>query len=257
MESSQTVEPRVGPTDKGSPEKTYKARFISFDGENQYVHLTYKFKVLNDDEINNVDSDEEKDNTESTIEMFDVRKSTAKLDNGAMRRLVNRELVRVSNNDAEFIENHDRIEDDLKDFSIPDHPQEIITGYDIAKSLHFRNKHSRLDDYQRSFLDKRIHSKNADISWVSAAFRVSKGVLYNLRKKRKYSCANNINLLKDNTKFIDKDRLDELIEEIVEESTTPMKISDIRQQLQNQYDIIAPPHKISHILKKNLNYSYK
>ena len=67
----------------------------------------------------------------------------------------------------------------------------------------------------------------------------------------------NIDLSKDNTKLVDSERLEELIDESVKKSITPIKVSEIKQQLQNQYDIRAPAHKILCILKRNLNYSYK
>ena len=90
-----------------------------------------------------------------------------------------------------------------------EHAGENIAGYDVEKSLYLRGKHSRLDNYQRKFLDEVINNKKEGISHISLAFRVSKGVLYNLRKKSNYSNASNLDLLKENTKLIRRVRIEE------------------------------------------------
>ena len=66
-----------------------------------------------------------------------------------------------------------------------------------------------------------------------------------------------VNTSKDNTKFVDKNKLVEIIDQIVIKSTTPITARDIKEQLQNLYEIHAIIHKIHCISKGSLNYSYK
>ena len=243
--------------EKDRNRKPFKSKIISFDGESQYVHLDYRLTEKIYSESKSDDDDEEKANAELKIEMFDISKITTNATIEAVRRFVHIELTRDWSNKRESINSHDSIKEIMKDSKTTVEDEEIIKGYDIEKGLYFRSKHSRLDNYQRKFLEERIRNERDDISRISVAFKVSKGVQYNLRNKRRYSSATNIDLSKDNTKLVDSERLEELIDESVKKSTIPIKVSDIKQQLQNQYDIRAPAHKISRILKRNLNYSYK
>ena len=156
----------------------------------------------------------------------------------------------------ESICSHECINEIMKDYKTSGQDQEIIIGYDLEKCQYFRNKHSRPDNYQRKFFEERIRNKRVDINCISWTFKESKGVLYNLKNKRRYSSATNIDLSKDNTKLVDIERFEELIDEYAKVYNFN-KLDDIRKKLQNQHGIQASAYKVSCILKRNLNYSYK
>ena len=161
------------------------------------------------------------------IDVFYIRKMTNTLDYGAIKKLICYELMNSSNRERKEFDDYDCIKAGLLGSTSPSPTKEIIKGYNVEKSLYFRNKHSRLDNFQRDFLCNKIQNENADISQISRAFRVNKGVLYNLKKMKKYSLSSNINLLKDNTKLIERYWLDSLINSIVRRSTIPIKVNDI------------------------------
>ena len=257
MENYQYFEHDEDSDKKETPKSFYKCRFISFDLQTYYVHLKYRLEESTAFESMHDDDERKMNDTSLQMDMFDIRKMTNTLDFGDIKRLINNELMNCWNSERKDFADYSYIEADLQGSRTPSPAQEIVTGYNVEKSLYFRSKHSRLDNYQRDFLCKQIQDKNADISQISGVFRVSKGVLYNLKKMKKYSSSSNVNLLKDNTKLIEKDRLDSLIDHIVRRSTIPVKINDIWQQLQREHNIRAPIHKVSSILKWDLNCSYK
>ena len=235
----------------------YKLRFISFDLQRYHVHLKYKFEDREAFESKHGDDEEKIESTDMRIEMFDIRKITNGLDIKIIRELINHELTNRRSSEIKPPIDYENIEADLQDAVELHQDGGIITEYNVEKSLYFRNKHSRFDNYQRNFLFNMIQNKDSDISEVSRTLRISKRVLYNLGKMRKYSPLSNINLLNDNTKLVEKRRLGSLIYGIVRKSTVPIKVNDIWQQLQNDYSVRAPNHIVLNILKRDLNCSYK
>ena len=65
-----------------------------------------------------------------------------------------------------------------------------------------------------------------------------------------------MDLIKDNTKFVDKNKLEHLIDQIMKKSTIPLKASNIKEQFKDLYDIRTPIHKVYCILKLSLHDSY-
>ena len=191
------------------------------------------------------------------IEMFDIKMITINLENPAIKEFIIDELWGNNSKWASSFQNIDNKEVDSNSHLSEVKPGEVFTNYNIEKTLHEREKCTKLDEYQRNFLITKVIEKGADVRCISSEFRISKNVLYNLRKKIKYNDKMIVNTSKDNTKFVDINKLVEIIDQIVIKSTTPITSRDIKEQPQNLYEIHAPIHKIHCILKESLNYSYK
>ena len=95
------------------------------------------------------------------------------------------------------------------------------------------------------------------ISQLSSKFKVSKSVLYKIRNQRKYSEDYQGWLFEETSKYITQEKLDMLIEGIIENTLTPINIKDIQSQLLKFHSIEITTHKIAKILKENLRCSFK
>ena len=66
--------------------------------------------------------------------------------------------------------------------------------------------------------------------------------------KKKYSIRWKVDLSKDSIKQVYKEKLDQLIYQIVRKFTTPIKTRNIKEQLLDQYSVCISIYKIHRIL---------
>ena len=78
-----------------------------------------------------------------------------------------------------------------------------------------------------------------------------------LENQRKYSEDDQGRLLEETSKYITQEKLDMLIEGIIENTLTPINIKDIQSQLLKFNSIEITTHKIAKSLKENLRCSFK
>ena len=92
---------------------------------------------------------------------------------------------------------------------------------------------------------------NLAVSQLNSKCKVSKSVLYNIRNQRNFQERKNW-LFSDIPEYIAQDKLNLIIEEVIENYHTIINIKDIQNQKQKIHNISISINKITNILKENL-----
>ena len=109
---------------------------------------------------------------------------TRNLDNKAILKIINDELDHNSTKEMIPVDCNDHFEESSSNISEFNQTKEDIIENITKISLYSRNKNSRIDNFQRAFLEREINMGDQDIATLSAKFRISTSVLYNIKKKR-------------------------------------------------------------------------
>ena len=182
-------------TKRNLSSNTIKARTILYDGESLRVQLAYKFVENFSEVVIQANNEEDRVISNRPIDLFGINTITRSLDIYAISQQIIEELGVKLTKEIQFHNEPVYQNENSTNIDEFNHNQAALARCNIERSLYFRNKNSKLADYQRIFIKNKISWGHEDIKTLSTRLSISKSDLYNIKNKRRYCKKISDNLL--------------------------------------------------------------